>query len=142
MNDSSIIQFNKPLSPNPTIAERNLTYDFFTISPEGVKNVTYRNGTIALFQVNETTGNDTFVRYIRAPSSFFVNYNDVMSPDGILKRTFENGTIRYIYPTMTSANSRKDNATATDFFDFYPNGTSRRYYKNGTIAVFFQGSLL
>ena len=43
---------------------------------------------------------------------------------------------------MTSANSRKDNATATDFYDFYPNGTSRRYFRNGTIAVFFQGTFL
>ena len=43
---------------------------------------------------------------------------------------------------MTSANSRKDNATATDFYDFYPNGTSRRYFRNGTIAVFFQGAFL
>ena len=98
LNDSSIIQYNKPLSPNPSLLEKSVLYDFFTISPAGVKNVTYRNGTIALFQTNQTDGSDLFISYVKAPTSFFVNFNDDMTSDGILKRTFYNGTIRYIYP--------------------------------------------
>ena len=143
LNDSFIINYNNPLTTFSTILEKSVSYDFYTINSDGVKNVTYRNGTIALFTINTTDNSDIFVEYVKPPTSFFVNYkDDSATSDGIVKRTFDNGTIRYIYPAQTSSNSRQDNATATDFFDFYPNGTSRRFFKNGTVAVYFKGTFL
>lgn len=72
-----------------------------------------------------------------------MNYaDDAANADGIIKRTFDNGTIRYIYPALTAASSRQDNATATDFYDFYPNGTAKRFFRNGTVGVYFKGTFI
>ena len=52
LNDSYIINYNKPLTDKSEILEKSVSYDFYTITFDGVKNVTYRNGTIAIFSIN------------------------------------------------------------------------------------------
>ncbi len=90
----------------------------------------------------DNTVTETFVRYIVSPTSFFVNYVDTNIDGGVKRRTFENETVRDFYPVPAAGSSRYDVATALNFVDTYTNGTSRRYFRNGTIALYFKGAFL
>ena len=106
LNDSRILHFEKELTAESTLSEIALSIDFWIQFANGTRNVTYNNGTIALFQVNLTSGEPKFVSYVVAPTSFFVDYTDVTLESGIKRRTFENQTVRDIYPEPTSTSTR------------------------------------
>ena len=130
------------MTPSSSLLEKATGISFYTQDTNGTRNVTYRNGTIALFQENITAGTELFLSYVVPPTSYFVSYVDSNIDNNVVMRTFANSTIRYIYPALSATPTRYDIATQALFLDVYPNSTSRKYFRNGTIAVYFQGSFI
>lgn len=77
----------------------------------GTLQIFYYNGTEVEYSYDFATKTKKFVKYLKAPTSFFVGYKDDKIDDGV-RRTFDNDTVRIIYDPLTSANTRFENATA------------------------------
>lgn len=139
---NQVLHYNSPLSEDAEPQERSCRYDNYTIFSNGTKRVCYRNGTIALFKYDFTSKKETFSSYERAPVDFYLPVEETKLDNGVLMNIFENQTVRYIYPEPTIDSTRMFNATFLRYEDHYSNGTVRKVFKNGTIAIFFNGVFL
>ncbi len=109
--------------------------EYRDIYSNGTYTVSYFNGTIALY---DPAGK--FLGYMRKPQFFIGEVNRTDFVDGSFAlQYFNNKTVRYFPVPPSESASKREKALAPLFIDKFANGTVRKVFVNGTIAVYHNG---
>lgn len=101
----------------------------------GSYTIVYFNGTVALYDAQ-----DHFLGYLKKPEYFLGELNRTDFPDGSFAISyFNNKTVRYFPVPPAATATDREKACAPLYFDKFSNGTMRKVFANGTIAVYHNG---
>jgi len=126
-----------PLPSTATDYERAISPEYKDLFLNGSSVVKFLNGTVAF--MNSTGG---FVRYIVPPQYFFGDIIRTNFTDGSFQLQYsKNMTVRYFVAPLPTNATKKDRALALLYIEKFTNGTMKRAFVNGTIAV-YQNNIL
>lgn len=126
-----------PLPANASEYDRAIRPEYRDVFLNGSSIVKFLNGSVAF--MNSTNG---FVRYIVRPEYFFGEVIRTNFSDGSYQLQYlKNMSARYYVAPLQANATIKDRALALLYIEKFTNGTMKRAFANGTIAV-YQNNIL
>jgi hypothetical protein len=121
-----------PLPSNSSDYEKATSPEYKDLFLNGSSVVKFLNGTVAF--MNSTGG---LVRYIIPPQYFYGDVIRTNFTDGSFQLQYlKNMTVRYFVAPLPTNATKKDRALALLYIEKFTNGTMKRAFVNGTIAVY------
>ena len=136
LNNSTRTYF--PLPPSTATEFEEMTAPNYTDTfDNGTSFIKFYNGSLANMM------NGTFVRWILKPEYYLEDINRTDFQDGSYQIQFlKNKTVRYYLPPLSASATEKEQALALVYIEKYINGTVKRAFLNGTIAVYYNNVLV
>ena len=135
--NSTVRTVYPPLPSNASDYDRAISPEYKDVFLNGSSVVKFLNGSVAF--MNSTGG---FVRYIIPPQYFFGDIIRTNFSDGSYQLQYlKNLTVRYFVAPLPANATKKDRALALLYIEKFTNGTMKRAFVNGTIAV-YQNNIL
>ena len=128
--------FGAPPSANETAEIKAFRIKSINSEPNGMQTIYYANGTVALYN-----GTD-FVRYIVAPTSYFVTRSVTIFDDGGFLEEFSNGTTIFHYPMVDERANELVRAYYITKVENNLDGTGKKFYLNGTVSATKNGKFV
>ena len=126
-----------PLAPDASDYDKAISPEYKDTFLNGSSAIKFLNGTVVLM-----SSASVFKGYIIPPKYFYGDIIRTNFSDGSYQLQYlKNMTVRYFVSPLPTNATKKDRALALLYIDKFTNGTMKRAFANGTIAV-YQNNIL